>query len=71
VQTPLAREEADLLELRTAGLRELEALEDEERCETGSRELVRPLTLHYEDGSLTRGWDRSSPVTVTGVSALE
>jgi hypothetical protein len=53
----------------TAALRELEALEDEERRETGGRELVRPLTLLREDGSLAGGWDRSSPVTVMGVSA--
>jgi hypothetical protein len=70
-QNPRAREEADLLQLRTAALRELEALEDEERRETGGRESVSPLTLLYEDGSLAEGWDRSSPVTVMGVSALE
>jgi hypothetical protein len=44
-QDPLAREGAEQLALRTAALRELEALEDEERRETGGRELVRPLTL--------------------------
>jgi hypothetical protein len=71
MQNPLARKEADLLQLRTAALRELEAMEDEKRREMGGRELVRPLTLHYEDGLLTGGWDRSSPVTVMGVSALE
>jgi hypothetical protein len=54
-QNPLAREEADLLSLRTAALRELEALEDEERRETSGRELVRPLTLYREDGSLAGG----------------
>jgi hypothetical protein len=71
MQNPLVREEADLLQLRTATLRESEALEDEERRETGGRELVRPPMLHHEDGSLAGGWDRSSPVTVMGVSALE
>jgi hypothetical protein len=70
-QNPLAREDAELLSLRTAALRELEALEDEERRETGGREVVRPLTLLYEDGSLAGGWDRSSPATVASVSALE
>jgi hypothetical protein len=70
-QNPLEREEADLLSLRTAALRELEAIEDEERRDTGGRELVRPLTLYREDGSLAGGWDRSSPVTVASVSALE
>jgi hypothetical protein len=64
-QNPLAREEADLLQLRTAALRELE------RRGTGGRELVRPLTLIREDGSLAGGWDRSSPATVASVSALE
>jgi hypothetical protein len=68
-QNPLDHEEADLLQLRTAALRELEALEDEKRLETGGRELVRPLTLIYEDGSLAGGWDRSSPATVACVSA--
>jgi hypothetical protein len=70
-QNPLAREEAEVLALRTAALRELGALEDEERRETGGRELVRPLTLYREDGSLAGGWDRSSPATVASVSALE
>jgi hypothetical protein len=70
-QNPLAREEADLLQLRTAALRELEALDDEERREVGGRELVRPVTLLYEDGSLAGGWARSSPATGSGVSALE
>jgi hypothetical protein len=70
-QNPLAREEAVLLSLRTAALRELEALEDEERRERGGRELVRHLTLLYEDGSLAGGRDRSSPATVASVSALE
>jgi hypothetical protein len=70
-QNPLAREDADLLSLRTAALRELEALEDEERRETGGRELVRPITVLYEDDSLAGGWDRSSPVTEVRVSALE
>jgi hypothetical protein len=69
-QTPLAREEADLLQMRTAALRELEALEDEERREAGGWELVRPLTQLHEDGSLAGGWDRSSPATVASVSAL-
>jgi hypothetical protein len=68
---PLAREGADQLALRTAALRELEALEDEERRETGGRKLVRPLTLLYEDGSQAGGSDRSSPAAVVGVSALE
>jgi hypothetical protein len=71
MQNLFAREEADLLQLRTAALWELEALEDEERREMGGRELVRPLTLLHKDGSLTGGWDRKSPVTVVGVSALE
>jgi hypothetical protein len=70
-QNPLAREEAEVLALRTAALRELEALDDEERRETGGRELARPLTLIREDGSLAGGWDRSSPATVSSVSALE
>jgi hypothetical protein len=70
-QDPLAREGAEQLALRTATLRELEALEDKERRETGGRELVRPLTLIREDGSLAGGVDRSSPVTVSSVSALE
>jgi hypothetical protein len=70
-QNPLAREDADQLSLRTAALRELEALEDVERRETGSRELVRPITLLYEDGSPAGGWDRSSPVTEVRGSALE
>jgi hypothetical protein len=59
------------LSIRTATLRELEALEDEERRETGGRELVRQLTLYREDGSLAGGWDRLSPVTEVRVSALE
>jgi hypothetical protein len=50
-EDPLAREGAELLALRTGALRELEALEDEERRETGGRELARPLTLIREDGS--------------------
>jgi hypothetical protein len=70
-QDPLAREAAELLDLRTAALRELEALEDEERRQTGGRELVRPLTLIREDGSLAGDRDRSSPATVSGISALE
>jgi hypothetical protein len=70
-QNPLAREDAELLSLRTAALRELEALEDEERRESGGRELVRPITLLHEDGSLAGGWDRSSPSTVVCVSVLE
>jgi hypothetical protein len=70
-QDPLAHEGADQLALRTAAFPELEALEDEERRETGGRELVRPLTLLYEDGSQAGGWDRSSPATVISVSALE
>jgi hypothetical protein len=37
-QDPLAREGAEVLALRTAALPELEALEDEERRETGGRE---------------------------------
>jgi hypothetical protein len=67
-QNPLAREEAELLALSTAALRELEGLEDEERRETGGRELVRPLTLIREDGSLAGEWDRSSSATVASVS---
>jgi hypothetical protein len=70
-QNPLAREEAEVLALRTAALRELEALEDEERRETGGREVVRQLTLIREDGSLAGGWDRSSPATRSSVSALD
>jgi hypothetical protein len=60
--------------VRTAALRELEALEDEERREsggTGGGESVRPLTLIREDGSLAGGVGRSSSATVSGVSALE
>jgi hypothetical protein len=70
-QNPLAREQADWLSIRTATLRELEALEDEERRESGGRELVHPLTLYHEDGSLAEGWDRLSPVTEVRVSAVE
>jgi hypothetical protein len=70
-QNPLVREDADRLSIRTAMLRELEALEDEERRESGGRELVRPLTLYRGDGSLADGWDRLSPVTEVRVSALE
>jgi hypothetical protein len=47
-QNPLARENAEALSIRTATLRELEALEDEERRESGGLELVRPLTLYRE-----------------------
>jgi hypothetical protein len=54
-QDPLAHEGAELLALRTGILLEWEALEDEERSETGGRELVRPLTVLYEDGSLAGG----------------
>jgi hypothetical protein len=46
-------------------------LEDEERRETGGRELARPLTLLRDDGALAGGRDRSSPATVASVSALE
>jgi hypothetical protein len=49
-QNPLAAEGAELLALRTAALRELEALEDQERRETGRRELARSLALIREDG---------------------
>jgi hypothetical protein len=70
-QAPLAREGADQLPLSTAALRELEALEDEERREMGGRELVRLLTLIREDGSLVGGRDRSSPATVASVSVLD
>jgi hypothetical protein len=70
-QNLLAREHAEVLSIRTATLRELEALEDEDRRESGGRELVRPLTLYREDGSLAGGWDRLSPVTEVRVSALE
>jgi hypothetical protein len=70
-QNPLAREDADLLSLRTATLRELEALEDEERRESGGRELARPITLYQEDGRVAGGWDRSSQVTELCVPALE
>jgi hypothetical protein len=59
------------LALRTTALRELEALEDEERREKGGRESVHPLMLIREDGSLAGGEGRSSPATVSGVSALE
>jgi hypothetical protein len=55
------------LSIRTATLRELE---DEERRESGGLELVRPLTLYYEDGSLAGGWDRLSPVPEVRGSAL-
>jgi hypothetical protein len=70
-QNPLAREDAEVLSIRAATLRELEALEDEEQRELGGRELVHPLTLYREDGSLAEGWDRLSPVTEVRVSALE
>jgi hypothetical protein len=70
-QNPLAREEAERLSIRTATLRELEALEDEERRESGGWEMARPLTLYREDGSLAGGWDRLSPVTEVPVSAVE
>jgi hypothetical protein len=70
-QNPLAREEVEVLALRTEASRELEALEDEERRETGGWELVGPLTLLREDGSLAGGWDRSRLATVMGVSTLE
>jgi hypothetical protein len=62
-QDPLPREGAKQLALRTAALRELEALEDEERRETGGRELARPLTLIREDGLLAGGRYRSSPAS--------
>jgi hypothetical protein len=67
----LEREGAEWLSIRTATLRELEALEDEERRESGGRGLVRPLTLYYGDGLLAGGWNRLSPVTEVRVSALE
>jgi hypothetical protein len=67
----VSSEEAEVLSIRTATLRELEALEDEERRELGGRELVRPLTLYREDGSLAEGCGRLSPVTEVRVSALE
>jgi hypothetical protein len=70
-QNPLECEDAGLLSVRTATLRELEALEDEERRESRGRELARPITLYREDGTIAGGWDRSSPVTVASVSALE
>jgi hypothetical protein len=70
-QNPLTREELEVLSIRTATSREQEALEDEERRESGGRDLVRPLTLYREDGSLAEGWDRLSPVTEVRVSALE
>jgi hypothetical protein len=70
-QDPLAREAEELLRLRMAALQESEALEDEERREMGGRELAHLLALIREDGSLAGGWDRSSPVTVSSVSALE
>jgi hypothetical protein len=55
--------------VRTAALRELEVLEDEERRETGRRELVSPITLIGEDGSVV--WCRSSTGTGLSVSALD
>jgi hypothetical protein len=70
-QNPLAREDAELLSVRTATLRELEALEDEERRESGGRKLARPITSYREDGTVAGGWDRSSPVTELCVPALE
>jgi hypothetical protein len=42
-----------------------------QRRESGGRELVRPITLYREDGSLAEGWDRLSPVTEVRGSALE
>jgi hypothetical protein len=66
---PLAREEEDLLALRTAALRELEALEDEERRETGGWGLARPLMVIREDGSVVGC--RSITDTGLSVSALE
>jgi hypothetical protein len=69
-QNPLAREDAELLSIRTATLRELEALEDEERRESGGWELARPITLYREDGTVAGGLDRSSPVTELCVPAL-
>jgi hypothetical protein len=68
-QDPLAREGADLLALRTAALRQLEALKDEERREMGGREWARSLTLIREDGSLVEC--RTSTGTGLSVSALE
>jgi hypothetical protein len=59
------------LTIRTATLRELEALEDEERRESGGLELARLIPLYSEDGSLARGRDRLSPVTEIRVSAVE
>jgi hypothetical protein len=70
-QDPLAREGAEVLALWTAALRELEALEDEERRELGGRDLVRPLALIREDGSQAGSGGRSSPATVLSVSALK
>jgi hypothetical protein len=70
-QNPLAREDAELLSVRAATLRELEALEDEEPRESGGRKLARPITLYREDGTLAGGWDRSSPVAELCVPALE
>jgi hypothetical protein len=70
-QNPLAREGTESLALRMAALRELEALEDEDRREAGGREVARPLTLIREDGSEAGSWGRSSPATVLSVSALE
>jgi hypothetical protein len=68
-QDPLSRKGAEQLALRTAVLRELEALEDEERREAGGRELAPPLTLIREDGSMSGC--RSSTGTGWSVSALE
>jgi hypothetical protein len=70
-QNPLVRGDAELLAVRTATLRELEALEDEERRESGGWELARPITLYREDGAVAGGWDRSSPVAELCVPALE
>jgi hypothetical protein len=52
VEDPLARIRGDVLAMRTAVLREYEALEDEERREAGPKFVeVRPPTLLREDGT--------------------
>jgi hypothetical protein len=50
-EDPLARTRGDELAMRTAALREYEALEDEERREAGRLMVIDPSTLLREDGT--------------------